>query len=78
MATKRPSTVWQLSPVEQRWILVRFVVVLSDCLQQFGVYNVFKDDGYGLDLIQDGQNGFNAQVFAKTYLHSERFVLLLQ
>ena len=47
-----------LIPVEQRWILVRFVAVLSNCLQQFGIYNVFKDDGYGLDLIQDiGQNG---------------------
>ena len=47
---KRPSTEWGLSPVEQHWIIVRFVEVLSDCLQQFGIYNVYKDDSNGLDL----------------------------
>ena len=48
---------WGLSPVEQRWILVRFVVVLSDCLKQFQVYNVYKDDGFVLDLIQELEKG---------------------
>ena len=57
MLTQRPSTEWGLSPVEQRWILVRFVVVLSDCLKQFQVYNVYKDDGFGLNLIQELENG---------------------
>ena len=57
MSTQSPSTKWRLSPVEQRWILVRFVVVLSDCLKQFQVYNVYKDDGFGLDLIQELENG---------------------
>ena len=63
---------WGLSPVEQRWIMVRFVVVLSYCLQQFGLYNVFKDDGCGLDLIQDGENG---GVLMQTFLPRHAFIL---
>ena len=56
MSTQRPSMEWGLSPVEQRWFLVRFVV-LSNCLKQFQVHNVYKDDGFGLDLIQELENG---------------------
>ena len=36
---KRPSFKWGLSPVEERFIIIQFVVVLANCLQQFGVYN---------------------------------------
>ena len=43
---------WGLSPVEQRFIIIRFVFILADCLKQFSVYNVYKDGGYGLDLVQ--------------------------
>ena len=53
MVSTRPSTEWGLSPIEQRFIIIRFVVVLADCLKQFSMYNVYKDGGYGLDLVQD-------------------------
>ena len=72
MLTKRPSTEWGLSPVEQRWILVRFVVVLSNCLQQFQVYNVYKDDAHGLDLIQELENG---GILMHKFLQRHAFIL---
>ena len=72
MSIQRPSTEWGLSPVEQRWILVRFVVVLSDCLKQFQVYNVYKDDGFGLDLIQELENG---GVLMHKFLQKHAFIL---
>ena len=74
MLTKRPSTESGCSPVEQRWILIRFVVVLSDCLQQFGVYNVFKDDGHGLDLIQD-RSTQDGGVLMHKFLPRHAFIL---
>ena len=54
MASRRPSMEWGLSPVEESFIIIRFVVVLADTLRQFGMYNVYKDDAFGLDLVQDG------------------------
>ena len=32
MASRRPSTEWGLSPVEERFITIRLVVVLADTL----------------------------------------------
>ena len=54
MASRRPSTEWGLSPVEIRFIIIQFIVVLANTLRQFGLYNVYKDDAIGLDLVQDG------------------------
>ena len=45
------------SPVEQRWIIIHMVAVLANTLVQFGVHNVFKDDGHGLDVLQELENG---------------------
>ena len=33
------------------------VAVLANSLVQFGVYNIFKDDGHGLDVLQELENG---------------------
>ena len=52
MVYRRPSTEWGLSPVEQRFIIIRFVIILADCLKQFSMF-VYKDGGYGLDLVQN-------------------------
>ena len=43
-------------PVEQRWIIIHMVAALANTLVQFGVYNVFKDDGCGLDVLQELEN----------------------
>ena len=72
MVTKRPSIEWGLSPIEQRWILVRSVVVLSDCLQQFQVYNVYKYDEHGLHLIQELENG---GILLHKFLQRRAFIL---
>ena len=56
---RRPSSEWGLSPVEERFIIVQFIVVLADTLKQFCMYNVYKDDRFGLDLVQDGGPGSN-------------------
>ena len=53
MVSTRPSTEWGLSPVEQRFIIIRIFIILADCLEQFSIYNVYKDGEYGLDLVQD-------------------------
>ena len=48
-------------------------MVLCDCLQQFGMYNVFKDDSHGIDLVQDiGPN--NGILFHK-FLAKHAFIL---
>ena len=54
---KRPSYEWMESPVEQRWIIICFIAVLASSLVQFGMYNVFKDDGHGLDVLEELENG---------------------
>ena len=53
--------------------LIHFVEVLSDCLQQFSMYNVFKDDSQGLDLVQDG--GPNIGVLLHKFLPRCAFIL---
>ena len=59
--------------MEERFIIIQFVAVLANCLQQFGVYNVYKDDRYGLDLTQDG--GPNHGVFLQKILPKHSLIL---
>ena len=59
MASRRPSMQWGLSPAEERFIIIRFLVVLADTLKQFSIYNIYKDDRFGLDLVQDENGGPN-------------------
>ena len=54
MASRRPSTEWGLSPIEERWFIIRWVTVLGDEMPQFKLYNVYKDDSQtGLDVVDD-------------------------
>ena len=54
---KRPSYEWMESLMRQRWIIILFISVLASSLVQFGIYNVFKDDGHGQDVLQELENG---------------------
>ena len=57
MATNRPSSKWQLSPVQEHWFVIRIVVFLSNQLQQFGCYDMYKDDTYyGLEIFNFASN----------------------
>ena len=55
MASRRPSTEWQESPVEHRWIIIHTVAFLSDTLKQLTRYDVYKSDCfyYVLELWDD-------------------------
>ena len=44
MSSKRPSSKWGLSPVNERWLVIRMVAFLMNELKQFGCYNVYKFD----------------------------------
>ena len=45
----------------------------ANCLQQFGVYNVNKDDRFGMDLVQDG--GPRSGVFLHKILPKHSLIL---
>ena len=51
------------------------MVVLANCLQQFGVCNVYKDDRFGLDLMEDGGPGSNNGVFLHKILPKHSLIL---
>ena len=72
---RRPSSEWGLSPVEKRFIIIRFIVVLANTLRQFGTYNVYKDDRFGLGLVQDGGPGSNNGVLLHKILPKHSLIL---
>ena len=53
MVSRRPSTEWGLSLIEERWFIVCWVAVLSDEMPQFKLDNMYKDDSLGLDVVDD-------------------------
>ena len=57
MASNRPSSEWGLSPVNERWFVIRMVAILSNQLRQFDCYNVYKDDSHcGVELFNSVHN----------------------
>ena len=72
---RRPSSEWGLSPVEERFIIIQFVVVLANTLKQFGVYNVYNDDRFGLDFVQEGCPGSNNGVLLHKILPKHSLIL---
>ena len=70
---RRPSSEWGPSPVEEQFIKIQFVVVLANTLKQFGMYNVYKDEKFGLDLVQD--EGPNNGVFLHNILPKHSLIL---
>ena len=41
---RRPSMEWGLSPVNERFLVIRMVAILSNQLAQFGCYYMYKAD----------------------------------
>ena len=66
---------WGLSPVEERFIIIQFIVVLADTLKQFSVCNIYKDGRFGLDLVQDENGGPNNGVKLHKMLPKHALIL---
>ena len=57
MSSKGPSSEWGLSPVKERWFVIRMVAFLTNELKQFGCYNVYKSDStVDLELFNSDNN----------------------
>ena len=72
MASRRPSMEWRLSPIEERWLIIHWVAVLSDEMPLFKLCNMYKDDSLGLDVVGDWN-----ETDPRQYKISEKHSLIL-
>ena len=64
MSSKRPSSKWGISPVNERWFVIRMVTFFMNKLKQFGCYNIYKSDST-VDLEFNSDNNKIEKMLAK-------------